>query len=227
MKKWKRLLYILFLGPLLPIIGVPDGENINSDGDGGDVDGENNSDENNSNNEDNNNSNNNNENNTENSKSFSAQELEEKIQARLAREKKKIEKQIRNEFETQKKRENMTELEKIKADLETEKKANEDRIFKSKQRLIKSEVKSIGTELNIIDVDVAYKLLDMENIDVTDSDDVVGVKEALESLIKDKPYLIKSNNQTNKNIGDDQNKNTGGSKENQTMNQLIRSYFRK
>lgn len=227
MNKFKRLLSILFLCPLLPIVGIPIDVNDNGEnGDGEGSDGENIENANNENNVENNN--NNESNNEKAGKTFSSDEVESKIKARLDRERKKIEKQVRGEYEEKKKRESMTELEKIKADLEAEKKANEDRVYKSKQRLIKAEVTTIGTELNIVDIDAVLKLMDLDGIDVNDNDDVEGVRESLEALIKSKPYLVKTNSNTNSNtkLGDDQNTNNKP-KENSTMNQLIRGYFKR
>lgn len=67
---------------------------------------------------------------------------------------------------------------------ETEKRANE--------KLVKAEVKSLSASLGIVDPDAAYQLIDKSGLKVEDSGDVKGVKEALEALIKAKPYLKKT-----------------------------------
>lgn len=64
---------------------------------------------------------------------------------------------------------------------EAEKKANE--------RLIRAEVKSVATELGIVDADAALLLMGKENVKINDSGDVEGVKEALTTLVESKPYL--------------------------------------
>lgn len=60
---------------------------------------------------------------------------------------------------------------------------------KANDRLIRAEVKFLSAELGIIDADAAYALMAKENIKVNDDGTVEGVKEALEALVKAKPYL--------------------------------------
>lgn len=62
---------------------------------------------------------------------------------------------------------------------------------KANDKLIRAELKYVGSELGLVDVDVAYLLLDKEGISVGDDGSVEGVKEALEKVIADKPYLAK------------------------------------
>jgi len=66
--------------------------------------------------------------------------------------------------------------------LEVEQKAND--------RLIRAEVKMQSLSLQIIDPDAAYALMDSSNVKVNEAGEVEGVKEALESLIKAKAYLV-------------------------------------
>lgn len=65
---------------------------------------------------------------------------------------------------------------------DAEKRANE--------RLIKAEVKSIGAELGIVDMDIAYMLADKESFEVKDDGTVSGVAEALKKVVEAKPFLV-------------------------------------
>ncbi|MEW6661959.1 MAG: phage scaffolding protein [Bacillota bacterium] len=60
----------------------------------------------------------------------------------------------------------------------------------AKKMLIKAEVKMQAVELKIIDPDAAMALADLSKVQVAEDGKVTGVKEALEALIKDKPYLV-------------------------------------
>jgi hypothetical protein len=73
--------------------------------------------------------------------------------------------------------------------------------------------------LNIVDPDAAYVLMDKTGIEVEDDDRVTGVKEALEDLVKSKPYLVGKANakKTGDDQSDDKSKKSGSS-----MNDLIR-----
>lgn len=53
---------------------------------------------------------------------------------------------------------------------------------------IKAKVVSEASKLNVVDIEAAYKLLDLSLIDT----DPKSVTVALKALIKEKPYLIKS-----------------------------------
>ncbi|WP_273125835.1 phage scaffolding protein [Bacillus weihaiensis] len=70
------------------------------------------------------------------------------------------------------------------AALEAQKKAND--------KLIRAELKYVGSELGLVDADVAYLLMDKESVIVGEDGSVEGVKEALERVIAEKPYLVKS-----------------------------------
>lgn len=60
---------------------------------------------------------------------------------------------------------------------------------RANQKLIKAEVKSISSTLGIIDPDIAFKLIDVSSMKVRDDGTVEGVKEALEALLREKPFL--------------------------------------
>lgn len=58
-------------------------------------------------------------------------------------------------------------------------------------RLIAAEVKAIGSQLNLVDIDAAFALMDKSNIKVDENGTVTGVQEALNALVEAKPYLIR------------------------------------
>ncbi|OYD58470.1 hypothetical protein CGZ90_00790 [Fictibacillus aquaticus] len=60
---------------------------------------------------------------------------------------------------------------------------------KANEKLIKAEVKYTGAELGIVDPDVAYLLIRDKELTVKEDGSVTGVKEALEALLAEKPYL--------------------------------------
>ncbi|MCE5344516.1 MAG: hypothetical protein LLF96_13170 [Eubacteriales bacterium] len=59
-----------------------------------------------------------------------------------------------------------------------------------RRRLMMAEVKSVGTELGLIDPDVALTLLAADALTVAEDGTVTGVREALESLKARKGYLF-------------------------------------
>ena len=68
----------------------------------------------------------------------------------------------------------------------------DERMRTADNRLISAEVRAVGTELNIIDIDAAFALMDKSGVKVGDDGSVSGVKEALEALTAAKPYLVKA-----------------------------------
>lgn len=84
----------------------------------------------------------------------------------------------------------MTELERTKAQLEeaTAKAARDAAALT--ESLLKSEVFKEATALNIVDVDLAFLALDQASLVVDGKP--TGVKTALEALVKEKPFLVKT-----------------------------------
>ena len=68
----------------------------------------------------------------------------------------------------------------------------DERLRTADNRLISAEVRAVGTELNIIDIDAAFALMDKSGVKVGEDGSVTGVKEALEALTAAKPYLVKA-----------------------------------
>lgn len=61
---------------------------------------------------------------------------------------------------------------------------------RANERLIRAEVKAACSELGIVDPDAAFALMDKESVTLKDDGEVEGVTEALEALVKAKPYLV-------------------------------------
>lgn len=107
--------------------------------------------------------------------------------------------------------EEKTELQKAQ---EAVQKAESDRlatIERANDRLIRAEVKSIAADLDIVDGDAAYALMDRSSVAVDDDGNVTGVKAALETLLEAKPYL-KGTTQSSRSGGDFNKGNGDGSK---------------
>lgn len=60
---------------------------------------------------------------------------------------------------------------------------------KAKGMLLAAEVKSVCAELGVVDSEAAAKLADLSKAQVGDDGKLSGVKEAIEELLKAKPYL--------------------------------------
>jgi hypothetical protein len=148
-------------------------------------------------------------------KSFTQEDLDKIIRDRIKRERKAWEQKI----EEEKKKAAMSESERLKAEKEEAEKKATAAVERANQRLIRSEVIAQAAELNIVDPDAAYVLMDKTGIEVEDDDRVTGVKEALEDLVKSKPYLVGKANakKTGDDQSDDKSKKSGSS-----MNDLIR-----
>ncbi len=78
----------------------------------------------------------------------------------------------------------------------------------AKKLLLKAEVKAQAADLNIVDADAALALADLSEVEIDDDGTVKGVKEALEALATDKPYLKKA--QTPSKSGSEFNGGGGG-----------------
>lgn len=214
-KRFKKILFTSFLFPIVPIISVEgEGESgENSDN----TDGENsNADENGENREDGNN--------TSGQVVFKSQaELDSLLKNRIN----KAIKKTREELEAEKKKESLSELERLKLEKEESDKKLIEATNRSNQFLIQSKVVSIASKLKIRDPEAAYILMNKDDVSIDDNGKVLGIENSLKALIKEKPYLLDSgndsNNQDPQSGGDDQN--AGSNKPNGNsvdMNFLIR-----
>lgn len=219
-KRFKKILFASFLFPIVPVLSIPEGEN-----------GENENSENQDNtNGENSNSENGNDGNGENENTsgqviFKSQaEFDNLLKNRIN----KAIKRTKEELEAEKKKENLSELEKLKLEKEESDKKLIEATNRSNQMLIQSKVVSIASKLKIRDPEAAFILMDKDDVSIDDNGKVLGIENSLKALIKEKPYLLDSsnndsNNQDPRSGGDDQN--AGSNKPNGNsidMNYLIR-----
>lgn len=210
-KKIKNLLLSSFLLPIMPILSIPDNVNQSSEDDKNDQ----NDDKNNQKDDSENNSGK--ENKIDNRVIFDSQEdFDALIQSRIN----KAVQKTRDDMKAEKDKESMTEIERIKAEKEEADKKALAATTKANRTLIRAEVISQATKLNIVDPNAAFALMNLDNVSIDDNGNVKGVNLSLKALIKEKSYLIGEN--VVKSSGDDQNAGTGKKKKNFDMNQLIR-----
>ncbi|NOU98476.1 phage scaffolding protein [Paenibacillus planticolens] len=150
------------------------------------------------------------------------EEFDAKIADRLARERKKFADydDIKTKLSDHEKAEEerrlaaMSEKERLEAEkkealelAQTEKEAREKATTAANQRLIKSEFRALARELGIRPdaLDDAHKLADLSAVSVDDDGNVVGVKDVIEALVKDKPYLAEQAKKEAKSIGNPSN----------------------
>lgn len=84
-----------------------------------------------------------------------------------------------------------TEAEKLREQLEAEKAKAAGAAEQAKRALIKAAFTAEAVGANLVNVDDAFVLADLSDVTVDDNGNVTGVKEAVEALVKDKPYLVK------------------------------------
>lgn len=90
-----------------------------------------------------------------------------------------------------------SELDKLKAKADTAEQQARDAIETANNRLIRAEVKSLcrDDDINIVDPDAAYALMNHTEIEIDDDGNVQGVKESLAKLVEAKPWLVVTNQQ--------------------------------
>lgn len=96
------------------------------------------------------------------------------------------------EAEEQRKRSEMTELDKLKADLEAERQARAQAEEQRRNQLIRTQVITAAARAGFNDPEDAMRMLDTSTLEVDDAGAVDGLEAALSALAKAKPYLIKS-----------------------------------
>lgn len=67
--------------------------------------------------------------------------------------------------------------------------AAEAEVARANDRVIRAEVRSVARELQAIDADAVYALIDKSAIKVDANGDVKGVKAAVETLLRERPHL--------------------------------------
>ena len=121
-------------------------------------------------------------------------EVDKIVEARLARDRKKWEAEYQSRLEDERKKAAMTETEKLKAEKEAAEKKATQALAAANEVLVRAEVKSIAADMGLVDGDAAYALLlanGRDDVEVKDGR-VTGVKEVLEALVKEKPWLKKT-----------------------------------
>lgn len=141
-------------------------------------------------------------------KTFTQEELDRIVADRVARERKKLDKfsdyddlkAKLSEYERQqeeRKRAEMSEIERYQADLEAERTAKqtlEQRISEMEASIqrekINAEFIKVATSHNIAYIDDAKLLADLSAVKIDENGNIVGVEEAVKALVENKPFLL-------------------------------------
>ena len=119
-------------------------------------------------------------------------EERKKWEAELAKERKKWETEFAAKVDEERKKAAMTETERLKAEKEAAEKKAQDAMRTANERLLRAEVKATAVALDIVDPDAAYALMDRDAVSVAEDGTTQGVEDALKALIKEKPWLKKT-----------------------------------
>lgn len=166
---------------------------------------------------------------------LSQEEFDAKIEERLARERKKYagHDELKTKLaalelaEEERKKAEMSDKERSDADTAAAIKRAEDAeaerdraLSAANQRLINAEFRAMARELNIRPdaLDAALKLADLTPVKVDDEGNVVGVKDAVQALITNSPYLVEKPQR--KTIGDPNG--DGDEKPDKTKEQMLK-----
>lgn len=93
------------------------------------------------------------------------------------------------EAEEQRKRSEMTELEKLKADLDAERQARAAAETQRQQQLLRTQVISAAAKAGFNDPEDAVRLLDPATLEIDDKGQIGGLERELKALLAAKPYL--------------------------------------
>lgn len=93
------------------------------------------------------------------------------------------------EAEEERKRSEMTELEKIKADLDAERQARATAEQQRTQQHLKLQVVSAAARAGFNDPEDAVRLLDQSALEIDDQGQIGGLERELKALLQAKPYL--------------------------------------
>ncbi len=94
------------------------------------------------------------------------------------------------EKERKAKEDEMTETERLTVELAESDAQNKSLKTQHAEALLRYEVIAQASAAGFIDPNDAYNLIDLKVVEVDDDGKITGVKEALEALVKDKPYLV-------------------------------------
>ena len=98
--------------------------------------------------------------------------------------------QAEEDAETRKRAE-MTELERLKADLEVERQARTKAEEQRQRQIARTQVIAAAARLGFNDPEDAIRMLDQSTLEVDDAGNIDGLDDALGKLLKQKPYLAR------------------------------------
>lgn len=98
--------------------------------------------------------------------------------------------QAEEDAETRKRAE-MTELERLKADLEAERQARTKAEEQRQRQIARTQVIAAAARLGFNDPEDAIRMLDQSTLEVDDAGNIDGLDDALGKLLKQKPYLAR------------------------------------
>jgi hypothetical protein len=153
-------------------------------------------------------------------KTFTQDEVNELIMKRLERERKKyadyddLKAQLEElrKVDEERKRAEMSEIERYKSDLE--KALNERQTFEQeleklresvRQERIKNAFITAATSANIAYIDDAFRLADLSAVTIDEDGNVVGIEDAIKTLVEHKPFLLAQAKKEPKPIGESTN----------------------
>lgn len=156
-------------------------------------------------------------------KTFTEDEVNEIVRKRLERAYKKyadyddLKAQLEElrKVDEERKRAEMSEIERYKADLE--KALNERQTFEQeleklresvKQERIKNAFITAATSANIAYIDDAFRLADLSAVTIDEDGNVVGIEDAIKALVEHKPFLLAQAKKEPKPIGEPTNNST-------------------
>lgn len=100
------------------------------------------------------------------------------------------------ESEAERKRQEMTEVERLKADLEAMKAKADEAQRIAHERLLRAAVVSEAARLGFADPDDAWRFIDTAHLEVGENGEVEGLAAAIQAVGKAKPYLLRATGQT-------------------------------
>ncbi|HSW63418.1 MAG TPA: hypothetical protein VLH56_08920 [Dissulfurispiraceae bacterium] len=128
------------------------------------------------------------------------------------------------EAEAKRKQAELSEMEKLKAQLAETEAKHRTALEQHQKGMIKSAVLMAATTANFQKPEDAYALMDLSMVEISDEDKVTGVKEALEALVKERPYLIKSSKPDSVNIDATNKGGSGGEPDDKRKAELAQRF---
>ena len=128
--------------------------------------------------------------------------------------------------EEERQRAQMSELDRLKADLAEAQEAQAQAVALANERLIRSAVVAEASQAGFADPGDAWRMLDHDGFTVNEHGEVEGVDKAIKALVKTKPYLLRKT-QPSASINADQGRGNGKRVEDpQAVEARLRQRFR-